>query len=59
MAEKKMVADLVDHLSEQVARLHVVVSVLEDRPHHLLTPLLGACRNEVLQRREQVAVDEG
>ena len=51
--------DLVDHLPHQLAGLHVVVGVLEHVLDHAAA-VAGLGRGcEILQRREQFAVDEG
>src|SRR5664280_198107 len=50
--------DLVDHLPEQVSRLHVVVGVLEHTPHNATTLLVCSDDREFLQARKQLVVDE-
>ncbi|MNE33638.1 hypothetical protein D3C80_1273210 [compost metagenome] len=49
--------NLVDHLADQLAGLHVVVGILEHATHHI-GGRSGAVFVEVLQLREQVVVDE-
>src|SRR4051812_25267777 len=50
--------DLVDHLAEQVSRLHVVVGVLEHTPHNAPTVPVRSDERQFLQARKQLLVDE-
>ena len=54
-----MLVDLVDHLPHQLAGFHVVVGVLEHVAHDAAA-VAGLARGaQILQRREQLVVDEG
>ena len=56
---KSTLVDLVDDLPHQLAGFHVVVGVLEHVLHDAAA-VAGLGRDgEVLQRREQLAIDEG
>ena len=57
LVEVHALLDLVDHLADKLAGLHVVVSILEYATHHV-GGRGGAVFVEVLQLREQVVVDE-
>ncbi len=51
--------DAVDHLAHQLPGFHIVVGVLEHVAHHAAA-VAGLVRDaEVLQRREQLVIDEG
>ena len=50
--------DLVDHLPHQLAGFHVVVGVLEHVAHDAAAVARLAGQLQVLQRREQLIVDE-
>jgi len=51
--------DLVDHLAYELAGLHVVISILEDVPHHAAAVGELAGDGELLELREELGVDEG
>ena len=51
-------ADLVDHLAQELAGLHVVVGVLEDVTHHAGAVGAGAPDGQFLEGGKQVVVDE-
>ena len=51
--------DLVDDLAQQLARLHVVVGILEDIAHHAAAVALLAGNGEFLELRKELAIDEG
>ena len=51
--------DLVDHLTHQLAGLHVVVGILEHVAHDAAAIAGFARRGEILQGRKQFVVDEG
>ncbi|MCY1274001.1 hypothetical protein D9M69_428630 [compost metagenome] len=57
LVEVHALLDLVDHLADQLAGLHVVVGIFEYAAHHV-GGRGGAVFVEVLQLREQVVVDE-
>ena len=50
--------DGVDHLTEQRARLHVVVGVLKHRPENFTMRRDTGGSRQLLERREEVVVDE-
>ena len=56
--EVQILFDGVDHLTEQGARLHVVVGVLEDRADNLALGRNAGRGGQPLERREEVVVDE-
>ena len=51
--------DLVDHLPHELAGLHVVVGVLEDVAHDAAAVARLAAGGQLLERGEQLVVDEG
>ena len=51
--------DLVDHLPQQLARLHEIVGVFKHRTHHLAAVGPDSLTNgQFFERRKQLAVDE-
>ena len=56
---KSTLVDLVDHLAHQLAGLHVVVGVLEHVAHDAAAVAWLAGGRQLLERREQLVVDEG
>ena len=50
--------ELVDHLAQQVAALHVVVGILEHAAHHVAARVALGVARQLLERHEQLGVDE-
>jgi hypothetical protein len=50
--------ELVDHLAQQLAALHVVVGVFEHAAHHIAARVAHRVGRQVLERGEQLVVDE-
>jgi len=52
-------ADLIDHLSHQLAGLHVIVGIFKHAAHHATAVGLCAGERQFLEPRKQLGVDEG
>ncbi len=50
--------DLVDHLADEGADLHVVVGILEDRTYHEAAPVGADAELQLLEGLEEVVVDD-